>query len=234
MTDRTASDPADLPFLPVEFDATREALHLVAARVLGAARYEAVGHMGLLVVPGGFGTPAFDGRRLLVVDGMLSDGEHRQPFTNLFDAYAFAGVDPAAPLHPALDFPADRAAPLLVDTAAATVLAGWFAFCQSLLDSLLTGIGPADEPSAITLWPEHFDLALEMGPPGARANYGGSPGDTAIDEPYLYVGPRDHRQGPFWNAGFGAALTYDEIRGGADPGAFFRQGQDLLAVLTRA
>jgi hypothetical protein len=233
VTDSAGDAPTDLPALPTSFTATRDALHLVAARVLGAARYNAVGHMGLVVVPGGFGTPEFDGRRILVVDGMLSDGQRRQPFTDLLDACAFARLDPAAPLHPALDLPADPAAPLAVDTHAALVLARWFALGQGLLDSLLAGVAPAEEPSAITLWPEHFDVALESGTPGTRANYGASAGDDTIDEPYLYVGPHQQRHGPFWNAGFGAALTYDEIRAGADLGAFFRHGRDLLAADAR-
>jgi hypothetical protein len=224
------TDLTDLTDLPAPFISTRDALHLVAARVLGAARYAAVGRMGLAVVPGGFGTPVFDGRRLLVVDGMLSDGHRRQPVTDLLDAYAFAGLDPAASLHPALDLPADAAAPLAVDGRAASALARWFALCQSLLEALVAAVDAAAAPSAITLWPEHFDLALESGPPGARANYGGSPGDDAIDEPYLYVGPHEQRAGSFWNAAFGAALTYGEIRAGADPGAFFRRGQQLLAA----
>jgi len=228
VNDKGAIDDGGLPVLPAAFDVTRRSLHLVAARVLAAARYAAVGRLGLVVVPGGFGTPAFDGRRLLVVDAMLSDGEHHQPLTTLLDASVFAGVDPAAPTHPVLELPADPAATLVVDAVAARVLSRWFAICQSLLESVLTAVGPTDEPSAIQLWPEHFDLALDMGAAGARANYGGSPGDEAIHQPYLYVGPHDQREGPFWNAAFGAALTYDEIRRGADPGAFFRQGQELL------
>jgi hypothetical protein len=219
--------------LPPAFATTRDALHLVAARVLGAARYAAVGRLGLMVVPGGFGTPAFDGRRLLVVDGALSDGQRRQPVTTLADAYAFAGLDPDAPTHPVLDLPADSSAVLPVDIDAARVLARWYAFGQSLLASLSADDADADadgadDPSPIQLWPEHFDLALEIGKPGTRANYGASPGDDAIDQPYLYVGPHDRRDGPFWNAAFGAALTYDEIRAGADPASFLRQGYELL------
>ncbi len=229
VTDRGPSgDARALPPLPDAFAVTRESLHLVAARVLGAARFSAVGRMGLIVVPGGFGTPEFDGHRLLVVDGMLSDGNRREPITNLLDACAFAGIDPSIAPHPVLDLPSDPAAPLTVDLDAARVLALWLAVCQQLLESVLTRSDPADEPSAIQLWPEHFDLALESGPPGLRANYGGSPGDAAIDDPYLYVGPHDHRQGPFWNAPFGAALTYEEIRRGADPDAFLRQGRQSL------
>ncbi|HXQ60319.1 MAG TPA: hypothetical protein VN799_09470 [Acidimicrobiales bacterium] len=214
--------------LPPSFATTREALHLVAARVLGAARYAAVGRLGLVVVPGGFGTPEFDGRRLLVVDGILSDGTRRQPITTLARAYAFAGLDPDTPTHPVLDLPADPTAVLAVDIDAARVLADWFAFCQSHLEARRAVAQHDDDPSPIQLWPEHFDLALENGKPGSRANYGGSPGDTAIDEPYLYVGPHDRRDGSFWNTTFGAALTYDDIRAGADPADFFVQGHELL------
>jgi len=229
VTDDTfTGEVSALPALPDAFTDTRASLHLVAARVLGAARHEAVGRMGLVVVAGGFGTPEFDGRRLLVVDGMLSDGTRRQPITTLLDACSFAGIDPAVTSHPVLDLPADPSAPLTVDTAAARLLGRWFAFCQSALESVLAATGPTDQPSTIQLWPEHFDVALDMGPPGLRANFGGSPGDADIDQPYLYVGPHDRREGPYWNAPFGAALTYGEIRRGTDPAAFFRQGRESL------
>jgi hypothetical protein len=213
-----------LSSLPAAFGVTRHSLHLVAARVFGAARYSAVGRMGLIVVPGGFGTPEFDGRRLLVVDGMLSDGNRRRRITNLLDAGAFAGIDPTVAPHPVLDLPADLTAPLTVDVDGARALARWFAFCQSLLERVSADAGPTDEAGAIQLWPEHFDLALDRGAAGSRATYGGSPGDTIIGEPYLYIGPHEHRDGPFWNAPFGAALLYDEIERGADPADFFRQG----------
>jgi hypothetical protein len=185
--------------------------------------------MGLVAVPGGFGTPPFDGRRLLVVDALLTDGERWQPLTTLADACAFAGVDPVVVPHPVLDLPADPAAPLDVDIDAAAVLSRWLEWSQSLLEALVADAHGADDPSAIQLWPEHFDVAVEMGAAGARANYGGSPGDSYLDEPYLYVGPHEPRPGPFWNAPFGAALTYGEIRGGVDAAAFIRQGRELLA-----
>jgi hypothetical protein len=184
--------------------------------------------MGLVVVPGGFGTPEFEGRRLLVIDGMLSDGHRREPITNLLDACAFAGVDATVTAHPALALPADPETPLAVDTDAARVLGRWFAFCQSLLEATRTEAGPEDEPSAIQLWPEHFDLAFEMGTTAVRATYGGSPGDDGISTPYLYVGPHETHHGPFWNAPFGASLTYDDVKRGVDPVAFFSQGRELL------
>ena len=79
------------------------------------------------------------------------------------------------------------------------------------------------------VYPEHFDLAISVD----RVNYGASPGDAAIAEPYLYVGPYD---GPpardaFWNAPFGAFVTRDEVATPEDALAFFRSGRSRLARL---
>src|SRR5437868_903278 len=74
------------------------------------------------------------------------------------------------------------------------------------------------------LWPEHFDVGITA----AGINYGASPGDDHIAEPYLYVGPHD---GPapgdpaFWNAPFGAARTFRQIGTVAEATAFFRDGR---------
>ncbi len=57
-------------------------------------------------------------------------------------------------------------------------------------------------------------------PDGRRVNVGFSPGDTFSAEPILYVGPHDAGSlaDPFWNAPFGAYVTYEELRGPAGPG----------------
>jgi hypothetical protein len=74
----------------------------------------------------------------------------------------------------------------------------------------------------VLLWPEHFDIAMELGDEaaGKRANFGASPGDENHDEPYLYVGPSnpDLASGEPWNAtGFrGAQLTYSELLAAED------------------
>ncbi len=75
---------------------------------------------------------------------------------------------------------------------------------------------PDGDPSLVQLWPEHFDIALELGSEsaGRRANFGASPGDDDHDEPYLYVGPWTAEvSGELWNArGFkGAELGYSEL-----------------------
>jgi hypothetical protein len=82
----------------------------------------------------------------------------------------------------------------------------------------------------VQLWPEHFDIAMSLGPEGARANYGGSPGDADHAEPYLYVGPwsMDGRSGPFWNEPFGASLLNTQLLEGADALGFLRRGRELL------
>ena len=65
------------------------------------------------------------------------------------------------------------------------------------------------------VWPEHFDAALDVAArPDVRVNLGGSPGDSSIGEPYLYVGPwTADRPGEatFWNAPFGATRTRTEL-----------------------
>ena len=71
------------------------------------------------------------------------------------------------------------------------------------------------------LWPEHFDLAVDLGSEAAqaRATYGLSPGDEDHPEPYLYVAPwAPPATGDLWQAtGFtGAELPYSELLDATD------------------
>ena len=92
---------------------------------------------------------------------------------------------------------------------------------QRLADAATAG----DEAVSVTeaqLWPEHFDLAVTAEvADGRQVNVGFSPGDAFSAEPYLYVGPHDTSSldSPFWNAPFGAYMTYEELRGRPDPAA---------------
>ena len=111
-----------------------------------------------------------------------------------------------------------------VDADSARLLADWYELADTALRRLAADIGAA--PQEPILWPEHFDIGITIGP----VNYGGSPGDDHVAEPYLYVGPHD---GPpvrdeFWNAAFGAARTIDEITSVDDAVAFFRAGHDKI------
>jgi hypothetical protein len=81
------------------------------------------------------------------------------------------------------------------------------------------------------LWPEHFDVGMTA----AGINYGASPGDDQIPDPYLYVGPHD---GPppgdpaFWNAPFGAARTFRQIGTATEAAAYFRDARARALTYT--
>ena len=80
-----------------------------------------------------------------------------------------------------------------------------------------------EQPSDRTLWPEHFDLAISS----SEVNFGVSPGDEAITEPYAYVGPWAKPlpgDAAFWNESFGAAVRRRDIATVDDLVDFFRAG----------
>jgi hypothetical protein len=215
---------------PARLAVTTDGLHRVAEHVLAAARYAETGRIGLMPSPGGFRTPPFgaDGRFLavegtgLVVGGAA--GTRRAALTTIRAAAEFAGVTPGAPAQvykPATPLNLDE--PLMIDAGAARLLAGWYQLGAQAMTSLAAEI-PGDEPAAVVLWPEHFDVGMTA----AAINYGASPGDDQIPEPYLYVAPHD---GPppgdpaFWNVPFGAARTFRQIGTAAEAAAFFRDAR---------
>ncbi len=211
--------------LPGSFAATRDALHLVAERLVAPAR-KPHNEIALMATAGGFGTPPFEfgGSRLQVrVEGVdlvvERDGEiTRGPVTSLAAGGELLGPELL------LDGLPEDTDPLAIDPVAADALADYYAFAQDVLERLIAELGAAtDQPEPI-LWPEHFDLAIEAGSQaqGARATYGASPGDENHAEPYMYVAPwTAPPRGEGWNAvGFsGAELTYGELVAAADPDA---------------
>jgi hypothetical protein len=203
--------------LPPTFADTRDALHRVAEEIVAPAR-KPNNEIALTVTEGGFGTPPFehDGRRLVVrVEGaelvVDADGvQTRAELTNLADAGRLVGAE----LLP--DGLPDDASPLQVDGKAAARLADYYAFAQRVLESFSGTLDADADAGPPTLWPEHFDFAIEAGAEacGERATYGASPGDQDHSEPYLYVGPwKAGVEGPLWNATAfkGAELGYAEL-----------------------
>jgi hypothetical protein len=197
--------------LPPRFAETRVALHRVAEEVLKPARERVTGRFGLRPLPGGFGTPPFGDVLQLHVDGV-------ELVTRDGDGVSREPVDGA-------------------DPAAAAALAAWFAFVAGVLEELVADAGAELAPRGPQLWPEHFDVAIELGDEGAgqRATYGGSPGDEHHPEPYLYVATWSVPPGgPLWNAtAFGGAeLSYAELIASSDRRAaahdFFRSRQEAL------
>jgi hypothetical protein len=200
---------------PAGLEATRLALHAVAEHVIAPARRRANTKFGLRYTRGGFGTPFFGpDAQVRVQAGELTvveaGAERSAPLTTLADAVELLGPELAAE-----DAPAGDRSALAVDAPAAALLGDWFGFGASVLEELRIEAGGTHDPSRVQLWPEHFDIALELGVQdgGGRANYGFSPGDSDHPEPYAYVGPWTPPSGELWNAtGFaGAELSYSEL-----------------------
>lgn len=197
---------------PPKLVQTRIALHRLAENVVSPARRKANEKIGLRYTRGGFGTPFFGADVQVRVCGtalVMQDttGERTAPITTLDEAADHIGRD----LLPE-EARFDREL-LDVDAAAAVFLGDWYGFAASVLEELRASAGQQTDPSRVELWPEHFDLAAELGSEatGARAAYGLSPGDRTHPEPYLYVAPWiAPADDELWNAtGFaGAELPY--------------------------
>ena len=229
--------------LPPTFVATVASLHRVAEQIVSPAR-KPDEEISLRATPGGYGTPVFefDGVEHQVrVDGAelvhrAGDRERRVALTTLGDARQVV-----ADLLPGSAGSEDGT--LEIDPSAARILADWYALGDVVLGELVAGADAEDAPSPVRLWPEHFDIAIELGDEagGQRANYGFSPGDDDHLEPYAYVGPWTAEvSGELWNAtGFrGAELTHSELVAAADPRAFafdfFTSRKDALAAMARS
>lgn len=225
-----------LPAPPPTLAETRQALHRLAEEVIAPTRQRAAGKIGLRFTRGGFGTPFFAADAQVRVEGdelvvAQRQQEWRQRIETLRGAADFVGHELTR-----LDGKLDEVE-LEVDAEASRFLGDWYGLAASVLEQLRAEAGENDDPSLVQLWPEHFDMALELGgdDAGERANYGFSPGDEAHDEPYVYVGPWTARpRGPLWQAsGFpGAELGLSELRSAEDHReaalAFLRERRDAL------
>lgn len=232
-----------MEMLPPTFPSTVESLHEVAAELVAPAR-KPQHEIALEATPGGFGTPYFEfdaARRQVRVEGdelvhECNGKERRAPLTSL--AAAGAAITELLPFDIQLS---DE--PLAVDATASRALGAFYELGAAVLGRMVEEAEPDDEAGPVRLWPEHFDIAIELGSEerGERANYGFSPGDEQHPEPYLYVGPWSAPidGGDIWNAqGFpGAELAYAELVTAEDPAAaaaeFFASHRQALAALAR-
>ncbi len=200
---------------------TRRGLHAVAELVLAGPQHRASGTIRLRVCPGGFCTVAapdlrVDGVHLVTQDGRRLAVGGRP----IGDVAAEAGVAAGAPeglYHDQTGVSLDETLTLDVDAAAA--LAEAFA----IGDAALRLFAPDAEP---VLWPEHFDVGIRVD----EVNYGLSPGDGFIDEPYAYVGLDPVPDDAFWDAPFGAARPVRTLRGADGVLAFYRDARERSAA----
>jgi hypothetical protein len=195
---------------------TRRALHGIAEAVLAGPQWRTSKDIRLRATPGGFGTVTLPDLR---IDGdLLVAGELRVPIAGQTCAKlaAAAGVEASVLQHEvyAEGPDVDLEDTITVDAAAARHLARCFALGDAALRRLAPDVGPV-------LWPEHFDIGSTVD----EVNYGVSPGDAWLAEPYAYVGPWQVPTGLFWNAPFGAATPMSQL---PDPDAvlaFFHRGR---------
>ncbi|MFN8163591.1 MAG: hypothetical protein U0R26_07130 [Solirubrobacterales bacterium] len=236
-------DPTNLIPLPPGLAATVASLHRVAEELAAPAR-KPDNEIALVATPGGFGTPEFEfegSRRQVRVEGTelvhsAGEEERRAALTTLAE-----GASVLTDLLPPGSSPSPE--PLAIDPTAARALAAWYQLGAAALDRLVSLAAPGDEATPPRLWPEHFDIAIELGgeAEGARANYGFSPGDENHPEPYAYVGPWSAEvSGDLWRAtGFnGAELGYAELLAAPDPLElaldFLTTRWDLLVRMARS
>ena len=201
-----------------ELAVTRRSLHGVAELVLAGPQYRATGKLRLSVVPGGFActlSPRLrvDGARVESAAGVTAGIGGRSPRALGAELGVVAGrpegvYDGGSGVDP------DET--LVVDSDQAGVITGALA----LGHDALVAFDPGESP---VLWPEHFDVAIRV----QDMNFGVSPGDGFIDEPYAYVGIASPPAGDmFWNAPFGAAVPLRELPDARAVSRFFSEGRD--------
>jgi hypothetical protein len=201
-----------------ELAMTRRTLHAVAELVLAGPQYRATGKLRLRVIPGGFATVLAPELRVVGV-GVVGAGGAAVPI----DGHTARAV--GAELGVAAGRPegaysdgagVDPDETLRLDPDQADVIIGGL----SAGHDALIAFAPAETP---VLWPEHFDVAIRVN----DVNYGVSPGDGFISEPYAYVGLSPVPAGDaFWNAPFGAARPLPELDGLGGTVAFLAEGRE--------
>ncbi|MGI5244194.1 hypothetical protein [Dactylosporangium sp. CA-139066] len=189
-------------------------LHGLAELVLAGPQYRTSGTIRLRITDDGFATVAAPDLR--VTAGALYAGDRRIDLAGrtIGEVAAEAGVEPGAPEGLYHDGSGAAAGDAIGLDGAEGILAAFTAG-----DRALRAFEPGATP---VLWPEHFDVGISID----EVNYGISAGDSAIGEPYAYVGPWKPRTGDFWNMPFGAARPVREV---ADLLAFFREGRRRAA-----
>jgi hypothetical protein len=219
------------------FAATRRGLHGVAELVLAGPQYRATGKLRLRVVPGGFATVETPELRVEVAgvevagvvgaEGVAVAIDGRTPRAIAADLGVAAGR-PEGAYDGGSGVDPDEVLALDPGQAAAVINA------LVVGHDALTAYAPTETP---VLWPEHFDVAIRVD----DTNFGVSPGDGFIEEPYAYVGvanpPTGTRAGTragtgtgdtFWNAPFGAARPLRELTDATAVTGFFAEGRSRI------
>jgi hypothetical protein len=201
-----------------ELAVTRRSLHGVAELVLAGPQYRATGKLRLAVVPGGFATTLtprlrVDGPWVAGPEGATAAIHGHTPRAIGAELGVVAGRPEGAYAGGSGVAPDETLAlePDQVDVVMQALALGHDA---------LTAFAADESP---VLWPEHFDVAIRV----HGLNFGVSPGDGFIEEPYAYVGAASPPAGDtFWNAPFGAAVPLRELPDALSVTGFFAEGRE--------
>jgi hypothetical protein len=198
--------------------ATRRALHAVAELVLAGPQYRRTGTIRLRVTDAGFATireptVAVEGAEL--VTDKLRIGISERTCAELAAMLGVAAGKPEDLYRDGSGVAADEV------LEADSELAAYLTECFHRGDQALRDFAPEVPDEQRVLWPEHFDVGISVD----EINYGVSPGDGYSAEPYAYVGPWQPRQGPFWNAPFGAVRLMRELPDAGTVATFFAEGR---------
>ncbi|MGW4534047.1 hypothetical protein ACWEOI_24170 [Nocardia sp. NPDC004340] len=203
-----------------DYHRTRESLHAVAEQLLAGPEYLRSKTIRLTPVPGGFATVS-EPRLAVRADVLLLDDAPigKLDGATIAELATAAGVEPGMPEGVyASRTTFNPHVPLFVDARQSRILTSAY----GLGDAALRALAPDHTP---VLWSEHFDLGIDLD----EVNYGVSPGDALIGEPYAYVGPWRPRSGDFWNQSFGAARTIAELGDLDALTEFFAEGRRRAA-----
>jgi hypothetical protein len=216
-----------------ELATTRRSLHAVAEHIMAGPQHRLAGTIRLVVTSDGFSTIALvgDSGRLEVRGTSLV--AHRPAAEiqvalagSIADVAGAVGVDPGAPVGVYPDGSgADASFKVVVEPAATQQILSALAIGDAALRRFTTRHRSEDSRVPV-LWPEHFDVGIDLD----EVNYGVSPGDGLITEPYAYVGPWQRRRGPLWNQPFGAARSMGELGDIDAVVAFFQAGRDAAVT----
>ena len=208
---------------------TRHCLHGVAETLLAGPQHRAIGRIRLRVTPGGFSTLDLPGSPTRVaVEGTELGGARRRRCRAAARAGRHVPRARRGGRHRRRG-PGGRVPRRLRGRAGRRDHRG-HGRCRHVESALATGEhalrrltaahGRTGDDAVPVLWPEHFDVGVTLD----EVNYGVSPGDSGIAEPYAYVGPWKQRVGDFWDRPYGSARTIRDL-GDADAVlAYFETG----------
>jgi len=216
--DQTSSDtPAPDPYL---LATTRSRLHGIAEGLLAGPQRRAGGGLALRVTPGGFATTGEPALRLDGTELVIGERMRVAVAGTFSDLAESVGIEFGAP---ADDYPDGSNESLSDDASLDPVSARLIEDWLLLADAALRVMAPEVTP---ILWPEHFDVAIELD----DTSYGASPGDSFHATPYAYVSSGEHGGSEFWNAPFGAVRDHTQVGTIDDLVGFWRAGQALLTA----